>query len=76
MNGGKLYDLKTVLGHSDMKTTERYAHLSNEHLAGVKDIIKPKIENSADVIDVFKSITQDRSRSIHAPIENAKVSNF
>mgnify|MGYP002360091740 CR=1 FL=1 len=38
MNGGKLYDLKTVLGHSDMKTTEQYAHLSNEHLAGVKDI--------------------------------------
>lgn len=26
MNGGKLYDLKTVLGHADMKTTERYAH--------------------------------------------------
>lgn len=76
MNGGKLYDLKTVLGHSDMKTTERYAHLSNEHLAGVKDIIKPKIENSAEVIDVFNSMTQDRSRSIHAPIENAKVSNF
>lgn len=22
MNGGKLYDLKTVLGHADMKTTE------------------------------------------------------
>lgn len=67
MNGGKLYDLKTVLGHADMKTTERYAHLSNEHLSGVRDIIKPRIENYADVIDASKSMTQNRSRLIHAP---------
>lgn len=76
MNGGKLYDLKTVLGHADMKTTERYAHLSNEHLAGVKDIIKPRIENYANVIEASKSITQDRSRFIHAPIENSEAANF
>lgn len=76
MNGGKLYDLKTVLGHSDMKTTERYAHLSNEHLAGVKDIIKPRIENNADVIDAFKTKTLDHSRSNHVPIGNTNVANF
>lgn len=67
MNGGKLYDLKTVLGHADMKTTERYAHLSNEHLAGVRDIIKPNIESSVEVLrlqDSFKS----SSPSIH-PLE-------
>lgn len=67
MNGGKLYDLKTVLGHADMKTTERYAHLSNEHLAGVKDIIKPKIDCYAEVLCV-KTQAKNSSPSIH-PLE-------
>ncbi len=52
MNGGSLYDLKELLGHASIKTTERYAHLSNTHLAGVRDIIKPNIGNKADVISV------------------------
>lgn len=76
MNGGKLYDLKEVLGHADMKTTERYAHLSYEHLAGIRDIIKPKIENYADVIEASVLVTKDRSRSIHAPIENERIEIF
>jgi integrase len=71
MNGGKLYDLRTVLGHADMKTTERYAHLSNEHLAGVRDIIKPRIENYADVVEVPSIATKNHSRSIHAQGENS-----
>jgi integrase len=76
MNGGSLYDLKTVLGHADIKTTERYAHLSNEHLAGVKDIIKPRIENNADVIETLSVATKNHSRSNHAPTENKLVSCF
>lgn len=76
MNGGKLYDLKTVLGHADLKTTERYAHLSIEHLAGVKDIIQPKIENRADIILATDFMTQNRSRSNHALAENELVANF
>jgi hypothetical protein len=67
MNGGKLYDLKIVLGHADMKTTERYAHLSNEHLAGVKDILKPNIECYAEVLCV-NGLAKDSSPSIH-PLE-------
>jgi integrase len=36
MRGGQLYDLKEILGHSDVKMTTRYAHLSPAHLrAGV-----------------------------------------
>jgi integrase len=65
MNGGKLYDLKTVLGHADMKTTERYAHLSNEHLAGVRDIIKPRIEYYAEVIYANSDVLKNSSPSIH-----------
>jgi site-specific recombinase XerD len=32
MNGGKIYDLKKILGHRDIKMTERYAHLSSEYI--------------------------------------------
>jgi len=52
MNGGSLYDLKSVLGHADMKTTERYAHLSSSHLLGVRDIIQLNLGKKADVISV------------------------
>ncbi|MBX7147706.1 site-specific integrase [bacterium] len=32
MKGGNLYDLQKLMGHSDISTTERYAHLSPESL--------------------------------------------
>lgn len=32
MNGGNVYDLQKILGHRDVKTTERYAHLSKDHI--------------------------------------------
>lgn len=51
-NSGSLYDLKAVLGHADIKTTERYAHLSSSHLLGVRDIIQPNIGQKAEVISV------------------------
>lgn len=57
MSGGSIYDLKKVLGHADVKTTERYAHLSADHLAGVRDIIKPRI-------------TSDHTEVKYDPIKN------
>lgn len=33
MNGADLHDIQKLLGHSDMRMTTRYAHLSPEHLA-------------------------------------------
>jgi integrase len=32
MNGGNIFDLQKVLGHTDIKMTQRYAHHSPEHL--------------------------------------------
>lgn len=66
MSGGNLYELKEVLGHSSVKTTERYAHLSNTHLAGVRDIIKPNIGSNAGVISVETFTKKESSRFIHA----------
>ena len=33
MNGGDLYELAKILGHSSIKMTERYAKLGREHIA-------------------------------------------
>ena len=33
MNGGDLYELAKILGHSNIKMTERYARLVKKHIA-------------------------------------------
>ena len=33
MNGGDLYELAKILGHSNIKMTERYAKLGKGHIA-------------------------------------------
>lgn len=38
MNGGNLLTLQKILGHSDIKTTMIYAHLSPEHLADAEQL--------------------------------------
>ncbi len=48
MSGVKIYKLMKLIGHSDIRQTMRYAHLSREHLADQADLIqfdvdKPKV---------------------------------
>lgn len=38
MNGGDILTLQKILGHSDIKQTMRYSHLSPDHLAAVLDL--------------------------------------
>ena len=33
MNGGDLYELAKILGHANIKMTERYAKLAKQHIA-------------------------------------------
>ena len=37
MNGGDLYELAKILGHSNIKMTERYAKLAKAHIARTGD---------------------------------------
>jgi len=36
MSGGSIYDLNKVLSLADVKTTERYAPLSSDHLGATR----------------------------------------
>lgn len=39
MNGGNIYDLQKILGHTSLEMTQRYAHLGPEHLAQAMNVV-------------------------------------
>lgn len=56
MNGGDLYELAKILGHSNIKMTERYAKLARQHIARTSGtarelwkILEPQRANAANV---------------------------
>ena len=55
MSDVSLFKIKELLGHSDIKTTMRYMHLSPNHLTGTTDLLLPKSE---------KTIKPERKTSI------------
>jgi site-specific recombinase XerD len=40
MNGGNIYDLQKILGHTSLDMTQRYAHLAPEHLVLAANIVR------------------------------------
>lgn len=40
MNGGNIYDLQKILGHTKIEMTMKYAHLSPTHLLGVANTVR------------------------------------
>jgi integrase len=56
MNGGDLYELAKILGHSNINMTERYAKLAKQHIARTSGtarelwkILEPQCANAANV---------------------------
>ncbi len=43
MAGRPLYEVKELLGHSDIRITQRYAHLSPGYLTGATDCLVPRV---------------------------------
>lgn len=39
MNGGNIYDLQKILGHTSLEMTQRYAHLAPEHLVQAANVV-------------------------------------
>jgi len=39
MSGGNIFDLQKILGHSDLKMTMRYAHLSRGHIVDKANLL-------------------------------------
>ncbi len=40
MNGGNVYDLQKILGHTKVDMTMKYAHLSPMHLKGIVNTVR------------------------------------
>jgi integrase len=81
MNGADLHDLKELLGHSDLRMTVRYAHLSNAHLDNAAQRLngilmlpeaasKPVLEGSRSNENVARN--QDSIVTTALPEENQK----
>jgi site-specific recombinase XerD len=54
MNGGSIYDLMKLLGHSNYETTARYAHLAMDHVrsqAGRVSFVAPLAPNTFPIIE-------------------------
>ena len=56
MNGGNIYDLQKILGHTSLEMTQRYAHLAPEHLVQAANVVSfgANIKSSALIAPQLK----------------------
>ena len=73
MNGGNIYELQKILGHSSISMTQIYAHLSPKHLLGAAKVVNfgevnevsdsnrpyigPKINHEHNILELNSIIT-------------------
>jgi hypothetical protein len=82
MRGASLTDVKEILGHADMKTTLRYAHLSPAHLRTAVDrldglpepaftAVKLAVKDAPDLTGkptADAKVLESQTRAGHAPV--------
>lgn len=52
MNGGNIYDLQKILGHSTLEMTQRYAHMSPDHLEKAIQVVSFSPDESGNVVSI------------------------
>jgi integrase len=71
MGDGNSYDLKTILGHSDQKMTERYTHLAPSHIASKGSVVQYKTDMNFNKAEVIAIPTKQEPRipfqTVHSP---------
>lgn len=60
MKGVSVFEVQKLLGHSDIKTTMRYAHLSPDQLTGITDRLVPGYHLSSNTQNVHDMFTVNR----------------
>ena len=67
MNDGPQFSLMKLMGHASFKTTERYSHLSPNHLLGLRELVKFNLDQKGEILSVsdYKAKQID-SRQMHA----------
>ncbi len=58
-SGMTLYDVKEILGHSNIRTTERYAHLSNSRLRQAAGAVSTFYENQDWIGDAPELVSEE-----------------
>ena len=57
MNGGDIYVLQKLLGHSTIQMTERYSHLSPAHLARARNVVSFEAVENEKVLEFLPQMS-------------------
>ena len=62
--GRSLYEVQELLGHADIRTTSRYAHLSRERLIAAVEVVPFQVSMSSPVAKPIKPYSDVQETTI------------
>jgi len=71
MNGGDIYTLSKILGHSTVKVTERYAHLSPHYGRDTIELMGKRMDKTNDIL-----VTPEQKDIIEMKLQKSKSAQF
>ncbi len=78
MSGVSVFDIKSIMGHSDIRTTMRYMHLSSGHLSGKTDVLMRELERNSFDIENAKENFEEKtecSLKVHSALSVSRFLN-